>query len=330
MMLNILKILRGHSDKDHRLDLSDIVSFLKEEYGMDAERKAVKRNLMDLEQIGFDIRYHKIIRSKGQPNENIICKDYYLERFFTDGELECLIDMVLFSPQIDQESAAGFIRKLANIGSLSLHVPDDPTLEGTFHSPSTEFFSNLTTLHSAIHQNRRVSFFLLSYGEDKALHPLQDELLMVSPYWIVANKGLFYLLGAQEGSRFIQSYPVDRLSSLQILTARAAKPVSGAVGAEASAGAYLAKHSNLLPGTVQAIRFTIPAGSLDEVVAQFGTDFTITQNADGLLYICVDANPEDVYFWALQHGGTVSVLQPSSLRARLLRTAENLYRAYRD
>ena len=63
LILQILDILRKHSDENHRLSQKEIAGLLEKEYGVTAERKAVKRNLMDLIEYGYPIEYDEIKRS---------------------------------------------------------------------------------------------------------------------------------------------------------------------------------------------------------------------------------------------------------------------------
>ena len=41
LIMNILDILRRYSDVDHRLSQKDIIDILRNEYDMDADRKAI-------------------------------------------------------------------------------------------------------------------------------------------------------------------------------------------------------------------------------------------------------------------------------------------------
>ena len=330
MMLNILKILQVHSDRAHRLDLTEIVQYLETEYHMKAERKAVKRNLMELEQCGFDIRYSEIVRSRGLENENTVCKDYYLERDFTDGELEFLISAVLFCPHIARRPAQDLIHKLAAMGSITFRNSCPQVPESPFRTHSQEFFLNLEELNAAIRKKRMVSFTVLSCGRDRQLHPVQSGPCTVSPYWIVVSKGSYYLMAAREGEKAITPFRIDRMSSVQVSESRAALPVNEISDAPADAEALLSEHSSLCSGPVQNIRFTIPEGLLDHVVDQFGMNFRITQNDNGLLYILLHSASEDVFPWAMEHGDSVTVLQPARLRARIRDTARAMRRAYAD
>ena len=62
LILNILDILQKYTDSDHRLSQKQIADILRKEYDMTADRKAIKRNLMDLIDYGFDIDYEETIR----------------------------------------------------------------------------------------------------------------------------------------------------------------------------------------------------------------------------------------------------------------------------
>ena len=62
LIMNILDILRKYTDENHRLSQNDILEILEREYQMKTERKAVKRNLMDLIEFGYDIEYSDSLR----------------------------------------------------------------------------------------------------------------------------------------------------------------------------------------------------------------------------------------------------------------------------
>ena len=55
LILNILEILRKYTDENHRLGQKEIIDILKKEYDMSVDRKAIKRNIMDLIDAGYDI-----------------------------------------------------------------------------------------------------------------------------------------------------------------------------------------------------------------------------------------------------------------------------------
>ena len=69
IIINILDILKKYTDEDHRLNQKEIAEKLEKDYGMKVDRKAIKRNLMNLIDFGFEIEYSKSIRMIEIKNE---------------------------------------------------------------------------------------------------------------------------------------------------------------------------------------------------------------------------------------------------------------------
>ena len=63
LIINILEILRKYSDSNHRLSQKDIMDMLWRNYGMKVDRKAIKRNIMNLLDFGYNIEYKEVARS---------------------------------------------------------------------------------------------------------------------------------------------------------------------------------------------------------------------------------------------------------------------------
>ena len=62
IIINILDILKRYTDENHRLSQREIMDILEREYDMKVDRKAVKRNLMNLIDFGYQVEYSE---SKG-------------------------------------------------------------------------------------------------------------------------------------------------------------------------------------------------------------------------------------------------------------------------
>ena len=122
IIMNILDILKRYTDENHRLSQKEIQDILEREYDMTVERKAVKRNLMNLIEFGYNINYSESVRifkdKEGKEQENVILSDFYLEREFTDSELRLLIDSVLFSNHIPYKQDKELVDKLASLSNI--------------------------------------------------------------------------------------------------------------------------------------------------------------------------------------------------------------------
>ena len=127
LILNILEILKRHTKPGQAITQKKIAEYLEKDYGMVAERKAIRRNLAELMDSGFPIRTGKestrnmVNRETGETEENIAYSDFYYEHTFSDAELRMLIDSVLFSRSTPQKQGKDLIRKLEDLTDESFH-----------------------------------------------------------------------------------------------------------------------------------------------------------------------------------------------------------------
>ena len=145
-ILYILEILKKYSDDRHRLRQQDIIDIMKKDYDISCERKAVARNISDLQELGYDIE------TGG---------GYYLaERDFEDSELRLLIDSVLASRYIPAKQAKDLVDRLAGQSNIYFkkqvrHVSNIEKMEHT----AGQLFYTIEVLSQAIEDNRKVKFF---------------------------------------------------------------------------------------------------------------------------------------------------------------------------
>ena len=172
LIINILDILKKYTDEDHRLSQKEIAEILETEYEMKADRKAIKRNLMNLIEFGYEIEYSEALRmvknSKGELEESYILSDFYLVRDFTDAELRLLIDSLLFSKHIPYSQCKELIEKIESLSNKYFrnkvkHIRNLPE-----NMPQNkELFYTIEVLDEAISKGRQVAFKYNDMGTEK-------------------------------------------------------------------------------------------------------------------------------------------------------------------
>lgn len=172
LIINILDILKRYSDEGHRLSQTDIVKILEKEYSMAADRKSVKRNLMNLIDFGYNIEYSESVRKNKNGEEETICTDWYMVRDFSDAELRLLIDSLLFSKHIPYHQCKQLIEKLEGLSNeyFKAKVKHIRTLPERMPS-NKQLFLTIDVLDEAISKGRQVCFAYNKYDVDKQLHP---------------------------------------------------------------------------------------------------------------------------------------------------------------
>ena len=167
LIMNILDILRKYTDEDHRLSQREIMEILESEYDMKAERKSVKRNLMNLIDWGYNIEYSESVRVNKNGEEEILYTDWYLERDFSDAELRLLIDSLLFSKHIPYSQCKELIEKIEGLSnryfkSRVKHIRTMPVNA----ADNKQLFYTIEQLDRAISKGRQVSFYYNEYKTD--------------------------------------------------------------------------------------------------------------------------------------------------------------------
>lgn len=77
LIMNILDILKRYTDENHRLSQKEIMDILEREYEMKVERKAIRRNLLNLIEYGYQIEYSESIRINKRGEEESVYTDWY-------------------------------------------------------------------------------------------------------------------------------------------------------------------------------------------------------------------------------------------------------------
>lgn len=320
LIMNILDILRRYSDADHRLSQKDIIDILQTEYEMVADRKAIKRNLMNLLDFGYNLEFSESVRRNKDGEEEVIYTDWYLERDFSDAELRLLIDSLLFSKHIPYSQCKELIEKIEGLSnryfkSKVRHVRNLPVDQ----PQNAELFYTIEILDEAIERNRQVVFHYGDYGTDKNLHLRERKdgkprEYLVNPYQMVATNGRYYLIANVERHDNISHYRVDHIRDIEI-TNTPAKPQRKVEGLENGLDLpkHMAEHVYMFAGESQRVIMRTTPGMAGELIDWFGSGVTFSDETETSVIAHVTANLQAMRFWALQYAPYVTVLAPQSL-----------------
>ena len=320
-MLNmlILDILKEYSDSDHRLLQQDIINLLESNYGISCERRAVKNNIVSLRDMGYDI-------SEG--------KGYYLRtRDFTDAELRLLIDGVFTSGAITDKEAHQLVKKLEKYSNrfFKAHVSHIHSTSSGKNAENQNVMNSIAAIDVAISKGKKISFSYLQYGIDFKLHPKRSIRYVVSPYQMISNKGKYYLVGNYDEYDDISHYRLDRITDVEILNENR-KPMKTIKGLEngLSISEYIAEHVYMYSGDSIRIKLRTSENLMDSLVDSFGKDFRVSFGEDDDIVVSLKCNPDAFFYWAMQYGQNIEVLEPESMRDRIKQAAQDIYKKYKD
>lgn len=245
LVINILDILNKYSDAEHRLKQKDFIDILRKEYGMEVDRKAVRRNLSYLLECGYDIEYTEQIRTKKNGEQETIYTDWYIERTFSNSELRLLIDSLLFSKSIPYKQCTELIEKLESLSNCYFkssvkhicNLQENPLV-------NKQLFYNIEILDEAISKGKQVKFRYNYYDLDYKLHNRCNSEgapreYIINPYQMVATNGRYYLICNYDKYDNYANYRIDWITDIELLDTKR-KPMKKVKGLEN--GLNLSKH----------------------------------------------------------------------------------------
>ena len=337
LIVNILDILKRYSDEDHRLSQKDILKILDDEYSMRADRKAVKRNLMNLIEFGYDIEYRESTRINKKGEEETIYSDWYLVRDFSDAELRLLIDGLLFSKHIPYSQCKDLIDKLKSLSNKYFDAKVKHIRNLPENMPANkQLFLTIEVLDEAISKGSQVSFTYNEFGTDKKLHPRRNSEgdvreYIINPYQIVATNGRYYLICNYDKYDNVSNYRLDRITEIRLLESPV-KPMKKVVGLEKGLNLpkHMAEHIYMFAGESVNVLFRAESHLVGEIIDWFGRDVRFSNDTGDTVEVQVKVNEQAMIFWALQYGQYMEVLEPVELRDKVKSTVLKIAEKYRE
>ena len=203
LSLCILRVLEQHADKAQPLSTRCIIEYLKEDFGMIAERKAVGRNLLLLQEMGFPL-------STYQDNG----KGYYLkavEQPQRSGEPSAFdpvaLDAYLRAPRCRETELA--LRSLQEDVEIYISDAERPRQDASV-------FQKLAILKTAIRTGVQVSFRYLVVQPNGKTAPQRESAFSVSPYALFLAEGFYYVVVSVSGYGRLVHYRCDLMEDLAL------------------------------------------------------------------------------------------------------------------
>jgi predicted DNA-binding transcriptional regulator YafY len=318
LILNILDILKKYSDADHRLSQKQIIDILDNEYLMTVDRKAVRKNLMNLIDFGYDISYTETPRTAKDGADAPILSDWYLVREFSDAELRLLIDSLLFSKAIPYNQCKELVGKLEGLSNNYFHAKVKHIRNLPEDMPSNkQLFYTIEVLDEAISTHKRVSFHYAKMGIDKKAHPRIDEdgkphEYVIDPYQMLATNGRYYLMCGSVNHDGISNYRIDRITDIKLLDEKAT-----VLHEHVDLPRYMAEHIYMFTGDSVRVVFRADSAYIDDVFDWFGKDVKLSEAKKESVKVTVKVNETAMLHWAMQYGMHVEVLEPAGLREKV-------------
>lgn len=306
------EILKENYDK--KLTQTEMINSLKSEYDLEVSRKTLYNYLQDLQYAGLI-------------DEN---NQYILKSELTRTELRFVIDAVMYARQIPEKESMNIVNKLkSNLSTedakrynYSIYIKD------IMHTENKEIAKWISIIEEAILKEKKIKTVNGHY--DKGLNFVKEYESVLSPYYLTVSNGVYYLLCSSGRNDKLENRRLDRFKSVEILDERATKLAdSYKNGKGFHYGSYINRKIYMFSGDDRVIKIRVKEKNLIYIIQQFGFSFTIIKSEGEYLDVMVMSNVESIFYWSIQYGDVIEVLEPLELRERIKSFSEDMLKKYK-
>ena len=210
-LLYLIKFLTENTDENHPASTADLIAYL-ETNGIHSERKSIYDDIAKLCDFGYDII---------QVHSRLGGGYYMAGRDFELAELKLLVDAVQSSRFLTTKKSRALIKKLEllagkhDAGKLQRQV----YVAGRIKTENESIYYNIDSIHSAIQENKQISFQYLEWNLKKQLVPRDHLTRQVSPWALIWREENYYLAAFDSQEGIMKHYRVDKMGRVCVLDA---------------------------------------------------------------------------------------------------------------
>ena len=310
--LYVAKFFLENSDENHPVTAGDITDYLKNECGIESERRAIYRDIAALRDVfGMDI-------AGGQGG-----KYRLLSRQFEFDDLRLLAECVHAAKFISASKAKELVSTIAEFcsGYQAEELQREVFLCDRVKTTRKDILLIIGIIQAAMSAKengkpkppQKISFKYLKYtlqNDKSQVERRRGTAYKVSPYKLLINEGNKYLLAYDDTAQDMRTYRVDRMKEVKALD----EPREGAEAfAAIDMETYTRRTFSMYGGQQKrvSVRFINPL--LDTAIERFGTAPDVFYRPDGERHFVVTADVEisDQFFsWVCGFRKRAKIINP--------------------
>ena len=321
-ILYIIDILASKSDEEHLLSATDIINYLKDDYGVECERKTVYDCIDCLNDYGYEI-----IKSQSP-------RGYFMvPNHFELPELRLLIDAVQSANFISAKKTKALLKKFSKFASEYQYkrIEKQVYIDNRNKCDNESIFYNIDILDSAITRKKQVEVIYRRrevVDGNKAIY--EEKSMLINPYALIWSNDHYYLVGNYNKYDNLIHLRVDRLKSVVVTdnTARRFSDVSPYTISFDTAD-YSNKHLSMFSGDIKPVELICNNSMIEEFIDRFG-EKCLMRPLDNERFIAkVDVAVTDgLVSWIMQYGDKIKVKSPKELKNMIIDKTNSILAQY--
>ena len=337
----VMEYLMRNTDENHAAPADAIVEYLRDDLGIDAERRSIYRDieeinkalwLLENEDDDADIfTAEEAIETDKNDSEKFIVYDRHLKGFrvvrrkYELSDIRLMAECIYASRYISQSEAERLVDIIKGFVSdeQAKEIRTDALVTARQRTLNKSTLRNVSTIYDAMskmidgdkHTPEKISFQYLKYTIDdleKQTERRKGAKYIVSPYKLIINDGNYYLLAFDENSQQIRTYRVDRMKAIN----RLGTPREGAEAfAAIDMKTYTQRTFSMFGGERERVSIRFVSSLLDTAVERFGRyNVSYSRSDDHHFTVSADVEISDQFFgWLCGFGTKAKLFSPNSV-----------------
>lgn len=338
----VLQYLLKNTDEEHVATAFDIIAFLEDECGIEAERRSIYKDIEEINKVALmfqngcsiDEAGDELKENKDDDSLRLVVYDksrkgFYVQKYSRQFDLDDirLLAECVYSAKFIAEGQAKRLVDSVICDFVSIHqaekIKHDAFLTDRVKTNNKSVLRSLSTINEAMstkldgksHKPEKIRFKYLKYSIDNVGEQIErrhGQTYTVSPFQLVINDGNYYLLAYSEERKAIRTYRVDRMKDVRLTGEtregdEAFQKLDIRTFVQRTISMYSGKQAEV------TLRFITPL--LDAVIDQFGTKNIRYKKVDeGHFTMTATLDISDQLFgWLLRFGRRVKILSPESV-----------------
>ena len=321
-LLYIIDILSRKSDEEHPLSATDIMDFLREDYGIECERKTVYDCIENLNEYGYEI-------IKSQSPRGYFMTPYYFE----PAELRLMIDAVQSADFISAKKTKALIKKFSAFASEYQYkrIEKQVYIDNRNKCANENLFIVIDIISSAILSKKQIE---VVYRRRKIVDgknaKYEEKVMVINPYALIWADDHYYLVGNYSKYDNLIHLRIDRLKNVKVLDtyARHFSEVSS-YQTYFDIADYSNKHLSMFSGDIKPVEMICNNSMIEDFIDQFGEKVNMRHFDDDNFIAKVDVAVTDgLVAWIMQYGDKIKVRSPKELKNMIIDKTNSILAQY--
>ncbi len=321
-LLYIIDILSKKSDEEHPMSATQIMDYLREDYGIDCERKTVYDCIECLNEYGYEI-------IKSQSPRGYFMTPYYFE----PAELRLLIDAVQAADFISAKKTKSLIKKFSSFASEYQYkrIEKQVYIDNRNKCVNENLFIVIDIISSAILSRKQIEvIYRRRKIVDGKTAKYEEKTMVINPYALIWADDHYYLVGNYSKYDNLIHLRIDRLKSVKVLDtySRHFSEVSP-YKTFFDIADYSNKHLSMFSGDIKPVEMICKNSMIEDFIDQFGEKVLMKPFDEENFIAKVDVAVTDgLVAWIMQYGDKVKVKSPKELKNMIIDKTNSILALY--